>query len=125
VTAVALLGLRDLAPAVMRAWDRGAIDDVLMTREEFAFELDQAEQSPGDIERFEVANLGYIEDVLAELQKFPDMDDDAPEELGEALPSLSPPSWGEQAVNPWRHVGRNDPCPCGSGKKAKRCCLTS
>lgn len=19
---------------------------------------------------------------------------------------------------------RNDPCPCGSGKKAKRCCLT-
>ena len=22
----------------------------------------------------------------------------------------------------WRGVGRNDPCPCGSGKKAKRCC---
>jgi hypothetical protein len=21
------------------------------------------------------------------------------------------------------HVGRNDPCPCGSGKKYKRCCL--
>jgi hypothetical protein len=21
------------------------------------------------------------------------------------------------------YVGRNDPCPCGSGKKAKRCCL--
>ena len=20
-------------------------------------------------------------------------------------------------------VGRNDPCPCGSGKKYKRCCL--
>ncbi|MBI3845321.1 MAG: SEC-C domain-containing protein [Planctomycetes bacterium] len=20
-------------------------------------------------------------------------------------------------------VGRNDPCPCGSGKKHKRCCL--
>jgi uncharacterized protein YecA (UPF0149 family) len=20
-------------------------------------------------------------------------------------------------------VGRNDPCPCGSGKKFKRCCL--
>ena len=24
--------------------------------------------------------------------------------------------------NPYRHVGRNDPCPCGSGKKFKRCC---
>jgi len=21
-----------------------------------------------------------------------------------------------------RKVGRNDPCPCGSGKKYKRCC---
>jgi uncharacterized protein YecA (UPF0149 family) len=29
----------------------------------------------------------------------------------------------EPVINPWRHVGRNDPCPCGSGKKAKRCCL--
>ena len=23
----------------------------------------------------------------------------------------------------WRHVGRNDPCPCGSGRKFKKCCL--
>jgi uncharacterized protein YecA (UPF0149 family) len=22
-----------------------------------------------------------------------------------------------------RQTGRNDPCPCGSGKKYKRCCL--
>jgi ABC-type uncharacterized transport system YnjBCD substrate-binding protein len=22
-------------------------------------------------------------------------------------------------------VGRNDPCPCGSGKKFKKCCLIS
>jgi len=22
-----------------------------------------------------------------------------------------------------RKVGRNDPCPCGSGKKFKKCCL--
>jgi uncharacterized protein YecA (UPF0149 family) len=24
---------------------------------------------------------------------------------------------------PRQHVGRNDPCPCGSGKKYKKCCL--
>lgn len=24
--------------------------------------------------------------------------------------------------NPTQHVGRNDPCPCGSGQKFKRCC---
>ena len=24
-----------------------------------------------------------------------------------------------------KKVGRNDPCPCGSGKKYKKCCLNS
>ncbi len=28
------------------------------------------------------------------------------------------------AFNPYRDVGRNDPCPCGSGKKFKKCCLS-
>jgi len=23
------------------------------------------------------------------------------------------------------NIGRNDPCPCGSGKKYKRCCLVN
>jgi uncharacterized protein YecA (UPF0149 family) len=26
-------------------------------------------------------------------------------------------------VRPKKQVGRNDPCPCGSGKKFKKCCL--
>ena len=26
-------------------------------------------------------------------------------------------------VNEMKNVGRNDPCPCGSGKKYKKCCL--
>jgi len=29
-----------------------------------------------------------------------------------------------QSVNPFKQVGRNDPCPCGSGKKFKRCCAS-
>src|SRR5579883_2742382 len=28
-------------------------------------------------------------------------------------------------VNSYKNVGRNDPCPCGSGKKFKKCCLNS
>lgn len=27
------------------------------------------------------------------------------------------------AVNDGEKIGRNDPCPCGSGKKYKKCCL--
>lgn len=34
-----------------------------------------------------------------------------------------------EAATPFRRespkVGRNDPCPCGSGKKHKKCCLTA
>jgi uncharacterized protein len=26
-------------------------------------------------------------------------------------------------VDPFRKIGRNEPCPCGSGKKHKKCCL--
>jgi uncharacterized protein YecA (UPF0149 family) len=32
----------------------------------------------------------------------------------------------EQRVSPLKHaakIRRNDPCPCGSGKKYKKCCL--
>ena len=26
-------------------------------------------------------------------------------------------------IRPFQKIGRNDPCPCGSGKKYKKCCL--
>jgi len=32
-------------------------------------------------------------------------------------------SEGEPVYKPFRGVGRNDPCPCGSGRKFKKCCL--
>lgn len=28
----------------------------------------------------------------------------------------------EPYINPFAGIGRNDPCPCGSGKKYKKCC---
>jgi hypothetical protein len=56
---------------------------------------------------------------------------DAHERLGGALP----PEFREEvdgwlakwnarfAPSPRRKVGRNEPCPCGSGKKYKKCCI--
>lgn len=39
-----------------------------------------------------------------------------------AVPIIDPtPS--EREETPFKHVGRNDPCPCGSGMKYKKCCL--
>jgi uncharacterized protein len=56
------------------------------------------------------------------------LDASAPELIPECLETLhlarlallTPPKPREV---PYRSVGRNDPCPCGSGKKFKKCCL--
>lgn len=37
------------------------------------------------------------------------------------VPGLIPQRRG--TIRRMERVGRNDPCPCGSGQKAKRCCL--
>lgn len=39
---------------------------------------------------------------------------------GEDEPKLPPPVEPIKGEN--KEIGRNDPCPCGSGKKYKKCC---
>lgn len=43
---------------------------------------------------------------------------DKPEDISDLEILLSKP----ETVSVERKVGRNDPCPCGSGKKYKKCC---
>ena len=56
-------------------------------------------------------------------------DDEFDEAMEEILLSLIPNELEqvmngvkESFVNPYSNIGRNDPCPCGSGKKYKKCC---
>jgi uncharacterized protein len=122
--AIALLGLRDLEPLVDNAWREDRIPEEWISRRQFDDDLAEAERAPDDIDRFTQVNLGYIEDVLASLdwargtEDIFEEDDEAPPWADFAYPT-------EPVRNPWRHVGRNDPCPCGSGKKAKKCCLAN
>jgi hypothetical protein len=39
-----------------------------------------------------------------------------------AIPIIDQSPWTSDE-NPFKYVGRNDRCPCGSGKKYKKCCL--
>ncbi len=128
--AIARLGLRDLASLVHSAWDDGRVPMGMLELSDFEDDLLAAGQSPNDIEdRFERAGLGYIDDVLEALEwsrHTGNRDGEGwqspfPEKTWlDELSSLTAP-----VTNPWRHVGRNDPCPCGSGKKAKKCCLAN
>lgn len=125
---IAQLGMRDLAPLVFKAWDEGRIEEGVTTQGYFESDLLRAERAPQDPKRFRSDRVGYIEDVLEAMRW---MERVAEYERRSELAARSSPSWSgdswsipqEPAFNPMRGVGRNDPCPCGSGKKAKRCCL--
>lgn len=121
--AIALLGLRDMQSDVVVAAGSGALPEELWDSTYFESDLAAAERAPGDIERFKKAHLGYIDDVVVALERFDTGDDD--EFSSPAITGYLPEADNIPVTNPWRHVGRNDPCPCGSGKKAKRCCLRS
>jgi hypothetical protein len=108
--AIALLGLRHLEPLVSELEQQDRLDELLFDRGEFEALLEAAEKAPQDKSRFEDASVGYIDDVVDTLREFSYRDEE---------PVAQP------VINPMRHVGRNDPCPCGSGKKAKRCCLAA
>lgn len=48
----------------------------------------------------------------------------APEGQSPTPPQQPAPQTGSEPItNPYKNIGRNDPCPCGSGKKYKKCGL--
>jgi uncharacterized protein len=106
---IALLGLRSLRPRVEAARAEARLLDDVSDPAWFEEILAVAEAAPDGATRFREHGLGYIEDLVAELD--------------EALASDEESEPGEPLRNPLREVGRNDPCPCGSGKKFKKCCL--
>ena len=49
---------------------------------------------------------------------------DQPEDISDLERLLNPSARPRSGAKPQTKVGRNAPCPCGSGKKYKRCCLS-
>jgi uncharacterized protein len=109
--AIALLGFEDLAGRYHAALDEARLLDDVCDRAWFEAVTFDAREKPRDGERFEMHQMGYFGDAVDELDAmFASFDD---EDAGPEAP----------LVNPTRDVGRNDPCPCGSGRKFKKCCL--
>ena len=111
--AIAHLGLADLRPLVVRAFADGRIHDYVMELKHFDADLDAGLES-GDAPGGEDWRFGDVEAELAGWTQY--------QPAKPAGPSPAS-SWGDPVRNPFREVGRNDPCPCGSGKKFKKCCL--
>lgn len=128
VMAVALLGYEDFVPRVEALFELPEMEYSLVTLEDFRDALQTTLADPQGMAEFERENLRPLYDPIAELAGWAGFSGEAEESPDEDLlgPAIDWPAvQTEPLLNPFRHVGRNDPCPCGSGKKFKKCCLGS
>jgi len=113
VVVAAILGYRDLVGASTKLIEDGLVPEEWLTLAELPDLI-----ATGDA----VGKAGLLaeevepfDDVIGSLEDWPWSEDDE--------------DWDEPAaqpyINPLRHIGRNDPCPCGSGKKFKNCHLVA
>ncbi len=126
--AVAALGLDHLAPLVEQVFERGWIDEMFTEVEEFREDLRHAlrpDAAVGDLFGRAFIEIDRHDDVAGMMATWPYFKPELPRarprtEVADSGRTLIP---AEPVRNPLRHLGRNDPCPCGSGKKFKKCCL--
>ncbi len=117
------LGYADLRADVESLHEDRLLDDYELSLAEFDKRVELVRQGPSGLAGFEEDLVGPFESAIETLSQWSfaaesELDEDAGEAFGE-----EPPDAGAPYVNPFRDVGRNDPCPCGSGKKYKKCCL--
>ncbi len=123
VTAVAALGYTALVPQVEDAFRRGWVDPDVMKLRDFQEDLRDTQADPAGGEVLIRGQIRPFTDTIGALQKWEFSETAADREPEDGW--LTPPDNQTPYVNPMRDVGRNDPCPCGSGKKYKKCCLVA
>jgi hypothetical protein len=136
-SAVASLGLNELSGLVDEAFDRGFIETDIVAKGDFRREMTAALSDPNHrlLDMRRVTPFGDTIDELSKWHGFTEEGISARTDDREALDDIVDldlpfeyeivPTFPlvEPVTNAYRHVGRNDPCPCGSGRKFKRCCL--
>jgi hypothetical protein len=112
---------------IKRAYDVGLADEFMLSFEDVERQIDCGkERTLGELKR----KPESIEDTVAELQRWAAFRPRPPKPASKpAHRELSPPRAIVPAPQPQTalrssepRVGRNEPCPCGSGKKYKKCC---
>jgi hypothetical protein len=123
-SAIAMLGLSELQTLVKRTFGRGFIAEEWLCFEDFEEDLDRAVERPGEPRYPDHDEYTLFGNTIDELSGWYAFSNDyltkrkrwlEEDELEFGL--------AEPYRNPFRGVGRNDPCPCGSDRKFKNCCL--
>jgi len=123
-SAIAMLGMSDLKILVKKAFDRGFIDSHVLRFDHFEQDLRRGIERLGEPEDDHEYTL--FGDTIEELEGWYCFTEQYRRDQqrwwrqAEANRARS-----QRLENPFKGVGRNDPCPCGSGKKFKKCCLVT
>lgn len=112
----------EVAENLRQAYDEGLINPGFITWEEITEELAKGPQAT--LRRVE-NRYTLINDVIEEMEWWPCFHEDE-ESFEDDDACLDPMLADLEVPEPYRRtqpkVGRNEPCPCGSGKKFKKCC---
>lgn len=118
---VAMLGFADLLPKARAALSRGGLSPEEFDISDIEDLLKLSLEDP--MAGFSREGVGPIDDAIAALRKI-QRESIAVDTAGSAenVPLAGDIAAAPAVTNPTRNVGRNDPCPCGSGRKFKNCC---
>jgi hypothetical protein len=117
------LGYDDLRSSVASLHADGWVDPNDFGLKDFDRHVKLARDNSSGLDGFEADGVTPFENAVEALTSWTYGDDAA---FAEADSTASGGyEYEKPYVNPLRGVGRNDPCPCGSGKKYKRCCLAA
>jgi len=126
ISSCADLAMTEHLDAIRRLYEEGVADPFFDTPEgvekEIVLPLDSLQRHY--LERYEL-----IDDAVAKLATWScfsleedEVEEDEPTFDDDDLFEEAPGSSGYPYVRDTPKIGRNDPCPCGSGKKYKKCC---
>jgi len=126
---IGLLGFAEYTALVESAFQQGFIDSRTMNMEDFQHDLQRAALDPTHVSGVASERIGPFKDAIGTLSRWYYFTDKYKED------QVRQAKWrveeearsvfhaGATYLNPMRDVGRNDPCPCRSGLKYKKCCL--
>ncbi len=128
-----LLYPEELIDDIEQAYDDELIDSWFIRLEDVKEALARGKDATLEETRQREGRL--IDDILAEMENWACFELDYAERRARLFPNSSKPLPGTEAARQAKQtppakvakvakVGRNDPCPCGSGKKYKKCCLS-
>jgi hypothetical protein len=125
-SAIAMLGMSDLKILVKKAFERGFIDSHVLGFEHFEQDLRRGIEHPGEPRLPDDRDRTLFGDTVEELSGWYCFTEQYREDQERWRRQAEADNARSQHLeNPFKGVGRNDPCPCGSGKKFKKCCLAT